>query len=274
MCITAAAVLGGGAILGGVAQGVLGSRGASAQANAARDAASAQLAMFDTNRADMQPWQRSGGNALAQLNYELGLAPERPNNLFIAPGQRDFYRGMNDMRAITAELDKMNKEGRYNDPRYQQLIQRRDMVRWGIDPDARAGGFEETPGYAFRVGEGQKAIERSAAARGGLNSGATMKALQRFGQGIAAEEYGTYLNRLGAMSGTGQVATQNLGSMGQAAAGQAGNALMQAGNARASGYQAVGNALTGTIGQGVGIAALSGAFSPRTPFAQNPWDSY
>jgi len=42
--------------------------------------------------------------------------------------------------------------------------------------------FQADPGYAFRLSEGQKALERSAAARGGLLSGGTGKALQRFGQ--------------------------------------------------------------------------------------------
>lgn len=55
--------------------------------------------------------------------------------------------------------------------------------------------FQADPGYQFRVEEGQKAIERGAAARGGLMSGRTLKDLTRFGQGIASEEYGRAYNR-------------------------------------------------------------------------------
>lgn len=45
------------------------------------------------------------------------------------------------------------------------------------------------PGYQFRLQEGLKALERSAAARGGLMSGATGKALTRFGQEMGSQEF-------------------------------------------------------------------------------------
>src|SRR5262245_17393683 len=54
--------------------------------------------------------------------------------------------------------------------------------------------FYKSPGYDFRMSEGTKAIDRSAAARGSLNSGATLKALDRYGQGVASDEYSNYLN--------------------------------------------------------------------------------
>jgi hypothetical protein len=39
--------------------------------------------------------------------------------------------------------------------------------------------FQADPGYAFRLSEGQKALERQAAARGGLISGSALKAASR-----------------------------------------------------------------------------------------------
>ena len=106
------------------------------------------------------------------------------------------------------------------------------------------GGFTETPGYEFRVAQGRQAIERSAAARGGLNSGATMKALQGYGQGMAADEYGTYMNRLAAGAGRGQTATNSLAGFGQNFANTGSNTLIGQGNARASGYIGQGNIIT------------------------------
>ena len=47
---------------------------------------------------------------------------------------------------------------------------------------AGPGDFEASPGYAFRQQEGQKAIERSAAARGGALSGRALKETERFSQ--------------------------------------------------------------------------------------------
>lgn len=112
------------------------------------------------------------------------------------------------------------------------------------------------PGYAFRRDQGTQALERSAAARGQLFSGATGQELQRYGQDYASNEFMNAFNRLGAISGTGQTATQNIGSAGQNYSGQAtgtlqysgnaqANGIMGAGNARASGYLAQGNAWGG-----------------------------
>ena len=64
--------------------------------------------------------------------------------------------------------------------------------------------FLESPGYQFQLEQGQKAIDRSAAARGMLRSGATMEASQRFGQGLAAQDFTTYYNRLAGLAGMGQ----------------------------------------------------------------------
>jgi hypothetical protein len=49
--------------------------------------------------------------------------------------------------------------------------------------------FEADPGYAFRLSEGQKALERQAAARGGLISGSALKAAGRFGQEMGSQEF-------------------------------------------------------------------------------------
>jgi hypothetical protein len=69
--------------------------------------------------------------------------------------------------------------------------------------------FEADPGYGFRLSEGLKALERSAAARGGLMSGGAGKALQRYGQDLASQEYGNAFQRFqqdrAARAGLGQM---------------------------------------------------------------------
>lgn len=100
------------------------------------------------------------------------------------------------------------------------------------------------PSYQFRFGEGLKAIDRQAAARGGLISGGALKAAQRYGQDYASTEFGNAYNRLASLAGIGQTATNTMGN----AAGQfgvnAGNNMMAGANARASGYVGGANALT------------------------------
>lgn len=116
----------------------------------------------------------------------------------------------------------------------------------------------QDPGYAFRLSEGMKALERSAAARGGLLSGGALKATQRFGQDLASQEYQNAYNRAltqynttAALAGIGQTATNAVSG----AAGQYGQnaaeAIQNAAAARASGYVGGANALTSAIGTGL-----------------------
>jgi hypothetical protein len=73
-----------------------------------------------------------------------------------------------------------------------------DKNAQGYGSMAKAFGteqFQQDPGYAFRQAEGMKALERSAAARGNLLSGSTLKGVQRFGQDLASQEYQNAFNR-------------------------------------------------------------------------------
>ena len=88
------------------------------------------------------------------------------------------------------------------------------------------------PGYQFRLDEGEKAIGRGAAARGMNRSGATLKALTRFGQDYASNEFGNIWNRLAGISGTGQTTGTNLGQFGAQSAGNIGGLMTGAANAR------------------------------------------
>lgn len=122
--------------------------------------------------------------------------------------------------------------------------------------------FQADPGYAFRMSEGMKALERSAAARGGLLSGSNLKNTQRFGQDLASQEYQNAFNRfqatrtgtlnpLQSLSGVAQSSANTLGTQ----AGQYGNAMASniigAGNAQAAGQIGQANAIAGGVGQGI-----------------------
>lgn len=129
--------------------------------------------------------------------------------------------------------------------------------------------FQQDPGYQFRLQQGLQALDRSASARGGLLSGAALKGIQQYGQGLASQEYGdaynryqqqqaNQFNRLAALSGVGQTATQQLQQAGQQYGANVGNiaitgaqnqanALLAAGQARASSYGGVGQAIGGAL---------------------------
>ncbi len=122
--------------------------------------------------------------------------------------------------------------------------------------------FQKDPGYQFRMDEGNKAIERSAAAKGGLNSGGTMKALTRYSQGVASDEYqsaynrfntdrSNSFNRLASLAGIGQTANNAIGQSGQNMANNVSQNIIGAGNANAAAQMNQSNSINQGIGQGM-----------------------
>lgn len=116
--------------------------------------------------------------------------------------------------------------------------QQANMKPW-LDAGGRALGKLETaaeytpfsynamtadPGYAFRISEGQKALERSAAARGGLISGGALKAATRFGQDMGSQEYTNAFNRYQTERAAKLQPLQSLAGVGQTAANTLANA--------------------------------------------------
>lgn len=270
---TTAAVIGGAALIGAGAsiygsrsaaraQSSAADRAAQSQLDAARIASNTQLEMFDTTRADAAPWMDAGQNALAALQFEMGL------------GGRPMVTDPNANPRLVARRDEL-RDTAANSP---SAGVRASAERW-LDTDRFTGletpfrGFEATPGYAFQRDQGTSAIDASAAARGMLRSGATLKAQERFGQGIAAQEYNNYLNRLSGISGVGQASTGQIGALGTSVAGQIGNNALMGGQgaansalaggaARASAYNSMGSAINNLAGNALGAAAFGGYLSP------------
>lgn len=144
----------------------------------------------------------------------------------------------------------------------------------GPDTAAMYEGLRNYPGYQFALEEGRGAIEQSAAGRGTLQSGQTMKDLTRYGQGLATSNFENYMNRLQGLSNVGQQTAVQTGAFGQTAAGQIGRAQMAGGAARASGYQgqaaAWGGALEGLAGLG---GQYVGGLNTSPPITPNPMSS-
>jgi hypothetical protein len=129
-----------------------------------------------------------------------------------------------------------------------------------------AGDYQADPGYAFRLSEGQKALDRSAAARGGLISGGALKAATRFGQDMGSQEYQSAYNRAltgyntgvasenqlynrqAGLAGIGQTSANLVGQAGQNYATNVGNLMTGAGAAQAAGQVGMANAFTGGLG--------------------------
>lgn len=137
--------------------------------------------------------------------------------------------------------------------------------------DVPEGGLnamlEATPGYQFRMQQGTQALNRAANAGGNLYSGGTGKALVGYGQGLASDYWGNYLNELAGVTGMGQQAATT--SSGNAAnfGGSRANALLGTQANRAASAMGSLNAYTGANAQ-IGAAQAGGAIN-----SANAWSN-
>lgn len=253
---------------------------ASAQAGAADRASDLQREMFERQTELQEPWRRSGIAAQNRLLTLLGIAPEgtAPSSGGGGFGIAGSIANAIAQSGVTGPRLQVDP----NDPNFGRYAR-----QFGMDQ------FQADPGYAFRLSEGMKALERSAAARGGLLSGATMKGAQRFGQDLGSQEYANAFNRyqveraaalnpLQSMAGMGQTTAQQIGQAGSTMAQNVGQTMMGAGAARASGYVGQANALNQALGTGLnyyqgqqylnrlGPAGGAAPISAATPMAFDP----
>lgn len=148
-------------------------------------------------------------------------------------------------------------------------------------------GVDESndPGYAFRLQQGQQALERSAAARGTGTGGAALKAAEQYGQDYSSNEYsnvynraiqsydtnfGVYntdqtnnYNRLANIAGLGQTANSTLASAGQSAANNISNTNTTNANTLAGLTTGAGNSLS------AGLAGATNSLSGGVNNYQN-----
>jgi hypothetical protein len=167
-------------------------------------------------------------------------------------------------RASETELQMYNQtrddQAPYREQGYKSLSQLGAGTANGGDfnRDFTLKDFVKDPGYQFRLDQGTRQLQGSAAARGGLLNGGTLKALDRYNQDYSSGEYSnaysrfnndrtTRFNRLASLAGVGQTSLQQTGQIGQQTANNISNNQLESGNARASGYIGTGNAISGGI---------------------------
>lgn len=83
----------------------------------------------------------------------------------------------------------------------------------GENQDEMLEQLRNQPGYQFRLEQGQQALDRSLAGRGGLLSGRAVKESQRLGQGLADQTYNDEIRRLQQQSGQGLSAGLGMGGL-------------------------------------------------------------
>lgn len=249
----------------------------------------------------LMPWLNAGGNALNELQWGFGqdsmqydpnaqLGPRKTEDdyrqelvdKFTTPGAKNKYgqfkMGAHDTineAGLSAAIAQKIAE---DDARYQAAASAQQAYqgqgeKGGLLRNFGMQDFQEDPGYQFALDQGQRGIQGSAAAGGSLLSGATLKALTRFNQDTATNQYqNSYdrfnqnktqnMNALFNMSGIGQQSAGAIGSYNMNANNQIANnlnslgmakggLLTQAGNAQAAGVMGGANALIQGIGGAV-----------------------
>jgi hypothetical protein len=246
------AIQAGGSILGGLLGSSASNNAANTQANATQQASQAQA---------------DAANRATDLQREMFLQQQKNNQPF-------YEQGLAGMNRLSTLLGTQGGEG-----------------SGSLMKDFGASDFQADPGYAWRMQQGQQALDRQGSAHGNLLSGGALKDAMDYNQGQASQEYGNAFNRFQAQRGTKLNALQSLAGVGQSATNQANQAaqnfgnqagnsmvglgnsmasnLMGAGNARASGYVGGANALSGGISNAVNgynqNQLMSKLFSNQTP---------
>lgn len=249
-----------GMALGSAALGSLGALGASsAQKKAAEAATAEQRRQYDTTRSDLAPYRNVGSLAINRVGDLLGLRSSDQDIMGMITsgglgkhGDTAAESVANFKRWAPTFLTGKNLAGEALNQNQMQTVA---DVMAAINRQGSGASSEDImamdPGYQFRLNEGLKSGRNIAGARGMLNSGATGKALTRYGQDYASNEFGNVYNRLMGAAGQGQNATNTTVAAGTNMANNVGNTMMGAANARGAagiaGANAWGNAFD-TIG--------------------------
>lgn len=254
----------GASLLGALSQRKAAKSAAEAQAQAAQAAQSAEERMYQQSREDMMPWLTAGRAGLDELMQMAGM--ER----YEAP--REVNPDFAQYQQLQAQIDELQRTGNPRNLQYAgQMAVLTDRMaslnpsptlagqvgyRRSSNPQAMLDRLALDPGYALRRREGMSSLENSALARGGLLSGNFLKNAQRYGQDLASQEYGNAFNRLAGIAGVGQTQAQQLSGLGSQFASSTGQNLMNAANARASGYAGKANATTDMLGNLTNMAMM------------------
>lgn len=131
--------------------------------------------------------------------------------------------------------------------------------------------WQASPSYAWRLAEGQRAVESSLLTRGLAGSGAALRELTSYGQGMASQEYDQIFSRLATIAGFGpagmQTTTAGTSQMSNLIGGN--QAGMYSGIAQGQGYIGQANAWANAINQVGGV--IGDWMANRQPRAPEAW---
>ena len=144
------------------------------------------------------------------------------------------------------------------------IIDEKGQTTGTLTPEQRLAMFQTSPGYQFRLQQGQNSIQNLLASKGGLKSGAAMRALEEYAQGTASSEYGNQIGYLNNLANIGQNSANMLSNIEMQSGGAGAAYVQQAGMAMANRDAQMGNIIGGGMSQiggtmfGMGMQGMSG----------------
>lgn len=206
-------------------------------------------------------WEKILGDFQSAHQDKYGRTMDRPWNSD-ADSQRTYNDLVSQYNAQSAAQNPATSAAQPGAPGSADTSYLQDPAYGSLARSFGMSDFQKDPGYQFRMDEGQKGVENSAAARGMQLSGASLKAIQKYGSDYASNEYGkaydrfnndntTQYNRLAGVAGSGQQATNNVNAAGADYGKIAGNNITSAGSAQASGIIGSNNNLTNGISSAI-----------------------
>lgn len=265
------AIQAGGSILGGLMGSDAAGDAAKQQAEAAQSGLQVKREMYMQGQRDTAPYRYAGGEANKRLmtllgvgGYAGGAGGARVNG--VSPVMEKYMKlyGVSDFRDVPPEARNMAYEEEVNangvdssSGDYGSLLKKFTANDLNADPVYQSG-------LKFGLDQGTSAINQRAIANGGYDSGATLKALTRFGNDYgttkANESYGRFNNdqnsiysKLSGQQSLGANAATNSANMANAYGNSAAQSYGDIGNAQAAGTVGQANAMAGAFG-GIGTA--------------------
>ena len=272
-----AVALAGGSLVSGIAGASAAKKAAKAQQAAADQATQLQREQFDQTTKNYAPYLQAGNNGLAAYLYEMGLGP-KPTFGGTAPtietingavtttsgiGGGRFGPSRGTAPTTTTAPDTYRVGGQT----FSTLGEAETWANSNKSGATEYGGYTQSPMAKYLMEEGVDSIQGSAAASGGLFSGASMEALENNRRTVIGADTSDYFSKLFGLTGMGMSAAGNQAQAGGAYANNVGNLQMQAAQAKGQGYVGAANALSGTIGD---MAGIYGYFNQQN----NPMAAY
>ncbi len=241
-----AAIIGGAiAAVGAVGSAVISSKGASNAAKAtqaASDKASdTQTQIYNQNALTLAPWQQSGLRANSAINAMLGLNAEQQQLPQMNGGQG--YPTQQPNEAMTYGQDYGYSPNQISGQYGMGYGTAGGYLPQQFSPTAQSGGqgmttqgaqnafgqYIKNSDYGFQFGQGSNALNSGYAGAGTLQSGAAMKAMEKFRQDLQSGYRNEYMNALGNQQAVGFSAASAQAGVGQNYANSMGNIAMQNG---------------------------------------------